>query len=255
MFILYIYIYSPVIYHFDLFQDEDSYGITEEEPHVNPWRKQNLSLEIPSRTLEVSSKDFVQIKMPPTPKKVNFLLTPSPSEARMCESPGPSRSKSSSMKRFLPKMSFKFRNSGLDNENNTATLAPEPLPEAKPSISRSWSLTKMFTPRMKRTSSLPANPIEHSSLESVCGGSIDPSVDLDVRFWKIVGSISLIKKWFRWPITVEFIVLGCFYLNRRSSPGTLYIILFITRILMYALMFLTIKSNNNFLEIQFWDMF
>jgi hypothetical protein len=58
---------------------EDS-GITEETSNGKHWRKQNLFLQIPSRTLEVASKEFVQIKMPhntgstptPTPKKSKF---------------------------------------------------------------------------------------------------------------------------------------------------------------------------------------
>ncbi|XP_059626770.1 uncharacterized protein LOC132269552 [Cornus florida] len=169
-------------------QAEDSSGITEEAMHVKHWRKQNLYLEIPSRTLEAST-EFVQIKMPPTPtptptptpKKVNFNLTPSPSDARVSESPGPRLSRAkSSIKNFMPKLSFKYRSATSDTEKAT-NLAPGTIPQEKPSISRSWSISKIFTPRMKRTSSLPATPISLSNPESVRGGSVGSSLNIDEK--------------------------------------------------------------------------
>uniref|UniRef100_A0A6N2KVI6 RING-CH-type domain-containing protein n=1 Tax=Salix viminalis TaxID=40686 RepID=A0A6N2KVI6_SALVM len=42
----------------------------------------------------------------------------------------------------------------------------------KPSISRTLSLTKLFTIRTKRTSSLPVTPVAHSNPESMHGGSM-----------------------------------------------------------------------------------
>ncbi|KAM7496723.1 hypothetical protein LguiA_021137 [Lonicera macranthoides] len=160
-------------------QVEESCGITEETSNGKHWRKQNLFLQIPSRT-EVASQEFVQIKMPhtptPTPKKVNFLLTPTnPSDARGNASPGPASSRGkSSMKRLLPKMSFKNRNPSSDIEKAGPTHhAPGDslaMPPEKPSsISRSWSLTKIFTPRMNRTSSLPVSPIACSTSDAVHG--------------------------------------------------------------------------------------
>ncbi|GFP80991.1 hypothetical protein PHJA_000242400 [Phtheirospermum japonicum] len=124
--------------------EKSSVGISEgKKPNIQNWRKSNLSLEIPTRTLEASQREFVQIKMldptpTPTPKKVNFHLRPSPSDSRLSGSPGPlssTRAKSSS------------------------------------SI-RSWSFTKIFTPRSKRTSSsLPVTPIASSNPDSARGGS------------------------------------------------------------------------------------
>ncbi|KAF7119432.1 hypothetical protein RHSIM_Rhsim13G0094000 [Rhododendron simsii] len=166
---------------------EESSSISEEPPHAKQWRKPNLFLEIPSRALEVSPKEYIQIKMPPTPtptpKRVNFLLTPSPSDARVSGSPGPSTRGKSSLKSLLPKLSFKSRTSQSDAERaaNLAVEASSPLPQDKPSISRSWSLTKIFTPRMKRQSSLPVTPIAHSNPESICGENLSSSATLKTK--------------------------------------------------------------------------
>ncbi|KAJ9178133.1 hypothetical protein P3X46_010042 [Hevea brasiliensis] len=154
-------------------------GIVEEGNHSHQWKRKNLFLEIPSRTLEDSLQDSVVIKIPPspspTPRKVNFLLTPNSSDARACGSPGPSSSRGkSSLRSLLPKLSFKSRISTLDVEKAASLLPPDSLctmPKEKPSISRSLSLTKIFTPRMKRTSSLPVTPIANSNPESTRGGS------------------------------------------------------------------------------------
>ncbi|KAL7198170.1 hypothetical protein ACSBR2_020651 [Camellia fascicularis] len=168
--------------------EEDSFAITEEAPHFKHSRRQNLSLDIPSKTIVDSPQGVVQIKMPPTPtpttKKVNFFLTPSPSDARISGSPGLSSCRSkSSIKNLLPKLSFKHRSSQSDAETaaNLAVEAASPMQQEKPSISRSWSLTKMFTPRIKRTSSLPVTPIGHSNTESVCGGNLGGLVIADTK--------------------------------------------------------------------------
>ncbi|KAF9675214.1 hypothetical protein SADUNF_Sadunf09G0008900 [Salix dunnii] len=157
---------------------EHSTGIVEETNTSQNWKRRNLFLEIPSRTLEGSSQDSVVIRMPPTPsptpRKVNFLLTSSSEDARTGGSPGPSSSKGkSSLKSLLPKLSFKSRISTLDIEK-AATLGPDAssIPREKPSISRSFSLTKIFTPRMKQTSSLPVTPIVNSKAGSARGVSI-----------------------------------------------------------------------------------
>ncbi|KAJ9188862.1 hypothetical protein P3X46_000219 [Hevea brasiliensis] len=153
-------------------------GIVEERNHEHQWKQSNLILEIPSRTLEDSLQDSVGIKNPsspsPTPRRVNFLLTPSSSDARACGSPGPSSSRGkSSLRSLLPKLSFKSRILTLDVEK-AANLPPDSsctMPREKPSISRSLSITKIFTPRMKRTSSLPVTSIAISNPESTHEGS------------------------------------------------------------------------------------
>ncbi|KAB2038604.1 hypothetical protein ES319_D03G157000v1 [Gossypium barbadense] len=90
-------------------QVEDSLEITEETACVHNRRRSGLVLEIPSRTLEEPFQESVAIKIPPTPsltpRRVNFFLTPSPSDARITGSSGPSSSRGkSSLKSLLPKM-------------------------------------------------------------------------------------------------------------------------------------------------------
>ncbi|KAK6164078.1 hypothetical protein DH2020_000942 [Rehmannia glutinosa] len=98
---------------------EKSLGMTEETSQSKQCRKPNLFLEIPTRPLELPPQEFVQIDMPltptPTPKKVNFLLSPGPSDSRLNVSSGPSSTRGkSSIRSFLPKLSFKNRGSNSD---------------------------------------------------------------------------------------------------------------------------------------------
>lgn len=155
-------------------QVENSTEVTEETSNASNWKKRNLFLEIPSRSLTESPQDSVVIKMPPTPsptpKRVNFLLTPSPSIGIASESsPGPStaRGKSSMKKNLKPKTGFKPKSLNVDIEKASEASS---LQQEKPSIARTLSLTKIFTPRMKRTSSLPVTPVDLSNPESVHGG-------------------------------------------------------------------------------------
>ena len=185
---LYIFLHNNKLLLF-IFQVEDSTGITEDTTHAHVWKRSNLFLEIPSRTLEDSSQESVVIKMPPTPsltpRKVNFLLTPSPSDARINGSPGPSSTRGkSSLKSLLPKLSFKHRSITSDIEK-AANFAPESSSTSlreKPSISRTLSLTKIFSPRINRTSSLPVAHIAHSNPESASVGSLGGSVNCNVSF-------------------------------------------------------------------------
>lgn len=127
----------------------------------------------------------------PTPRRVNFQLTASPcSDPRVNSSPGPSstRGRSSSIKNLLPKLNFKHRPANSDIEKTLNNNVPESgslittTPQEKPSMSRSWSLSKIFTPRMKRTSSLPVTPIALLNSESLLGGDSNSLTLLDVRF-------------------------------------------------------------------------
>ncbi|CAN0916349.1 hypothetical protein LINGRAHAP2_LOCUS29661 [Linum grandiflorum] len=150
---------------------QDTTGIVEDGHNGHNWKKKNLFLEIPTTTLEGSPPaESVVIKMPPTtPRKVNFLLTPTSADCGgggggvigSLAAPTPSRGRSS-LKSLLPKLSFKSRISTL-NAGKPANLPPETasftaIQQGQPSIIRSLSLTKLFTPRMKRTSSLPLTP-------------------------------------------------------------------------------------------------
>uniref|UniRef100_A0A803NQ38 RING-CH-type domain-containing protein n=1 Tax=Cannabis sativa TaxID=3483 RepID=A0A803NQ38_CANSA len=141
---------------------------------------QHLVLQIPSRDIEDAREEFVRINMntqtpSPPPRRVNFSPLPSPSFGRHTRSPGPSSSKTkSNMKNLLPKLSFKNRNSSSEIQK-AVLLALESSPEErqeKRTFSRTLSLTKLFTPRSKNTSSLPVTPIAHSNPESMHGGNM-----------------------------------------------------------------------------------
>ncbi|XP_059297552.1 uncharacterized protein LOC132050344 isoform X2 [Lycium ferocissimum] len=157
-------------------QGESSSGITEETTHEKQWRRPNLFVEIPSKSLDASNQESVHVKMlstpTPTPKRVNFILTPSPSNSKANTFPSPSSCRGrSSIKNLLPRLSFKLRNTNTDTEKATLTDSDTSamVLQEKVSISRSWSFTKLFTPRVKRTSSLPVTPIDHSNPESASG--------------------------------------------------------------------------------------
>lgn len=185
LFFFWTYFSFVFLSSFFFFQDEGTAGITEEGEQVHQWKRPNLVLEIPSRTPESSPQDYHAIKMPQTPRKVNFLLTPSPSDVRIngSGSPGPSSSRGkTSIRSLFPKLSFIHRSSSdVEKITNLALEGSSNGAQEKPSISRSLSLTKIFTPRIKRTSSLPVTPIVHSNPESAHGGSRGGAVNLTVR--------------------------------------------------------------------------
>ncbi|XP_039041918.1 uncharacterized protein LOC120180690 isoform X2 [Hibiscus syriacus] len=187
---------------FPVQQVEDSTRIAEDTARSRHWRRNNLSLEIPSRTIQDSSQESVVVKMPPTPsptpRKVNFLLTPTPSDSRTSSSPGPSSSRAkSSLKNLLPKLSFKQRNANLDIEKAAAIAlaSSSTLQREKPSISRTLSISKIFTPRIKRTSSLPVTRITNSNLEPTSSGSLSGSVNSNKK-----GSVLQISRSFSVPV-------------------------------------------------------
>ncbi|WOH02139.1 hypothetical protein DCAR_0521527 [Daucus carota subsp. sativus] len=155
-----------------------SAGSSQDTPNTKQLRKPYLLSEMGARNQDISSQDFVQIKMPPSPtsslKKVNIIPKPSPSNAKTNTSPGPSLPKAkTSTKHILPKRSVKYKVSSSDMEK-AASLGPGE-PSDKPSILRSWSLSKIFTPKMNRTSSLPLPPIARANSETICGGNLLPT--------------------------------------------------------------------------------
>jgi hypothetical protein len=120
-------------------------------------------------------------------------------------SPGPASAKGkSSMKRLLPKMNHKNRNLPpttpdyekihpnhsvqLDNnnQNNNSNVNSQ---EKSSSMSRSWSLTKIFTPRMNRTSSLPVTPIARYTSDAATRASVNS--DIKVVQAQILRSLSV----------------------------------------------------------------
>lgn len=133
-------------------------------------------MQIPTRATGLSPEDSVVIKMPPTPsptpRRVNFSLTstsPGPGLGPT-SSAAPPRGKSS-LKNLIPKVGFKPKTSHTDIEKGQGDVSSPSELQEKASISRSLSLSKLFTPRIKRTSSLPVTPIVLSKSESAHGGS------------------------------------------------------------------------------------
>ncbi|XP_047942028.1 uncharacterized protein LOC125188950 isoform X2 [Salvia hispanica] len=152
------------------------------------WRKPNLFLEIPTRAADESPPEVVQINMPPTPiptpKRVNFLLTPDFNDSLPNESSEPpsARGKPSIMS-FMPKLGFKHRgsNSDVDKAVNVDSSSSTVATQDKLSISRSWSLTKIFTPRIKRASSMPVPEVPNQNLESIHGGSVNSHLTVEIK--------------------------------------------------------------------------
>ncbi|KAL8217198.1 hypothetical protein R6Q57_024035 [Mikania cordata] len=119
------------------------------------FKNQNLFLEIPSRIAQPStSQESIQIKIAstpnPTPKRVNFNLALSPGSQIRTNANASSANCSSRTK-------------------SSKKAASSSAMQERPSIPRSWSLTKIFTPQ--RTTSLPVTPIVQSDPESVLGNS------------------------------------------------------------------------------------
>lgn len=67
-------------------------------------------------------------------------------------------------------------------------LGVSPLPQDKPSIFRTLSVKRIFNSKMKRTSSLPVTPIEHSNPESMHGGYGDAA------FYSVKGGVHPIPR-------------------------------------------------------------
>lgn len=155
----------------------ESSEISEETIASQPLERQNHVVEIPMRTPQSSSEQSVNINMPltpsTTPKRVNFSPLPSPSYAKFNGSSSPSLSQGkSSLKCLLPKLSFKMKNTNSDIEKAAIlALVGSSSQRHKSFFPSTGSLTRLFTPRMKNTSSLPVTPIVHSNPESTHGGN------------------------------------------------------------------------------------
>ncbi|CAL0332283.1 unnamed protein product [Lupinus luteus] len=165
---------------------DDPMGVTEEtSSHGN--RQKNIVLEVPSRTTSLESgQDFVGIKMPMTPspspatKRVNFLATSRSVDAPSSNSaPGPSAPRGKpSIRSMLPKLTFRQRTSSDIEKANLTTAAPDGYFSGfqdKSPIPRSVSMAKMFTPKIRRTSSLPVEEFGHANTEFTPGGCFDGS--------------------------------------------------------------------------------
>ncbi|XP_021770598.1 uncharacterized protein LOC110734758 isoform X2 [Chenopodium quinoa] len=154
----------------------DSTEITEENPTGQRSRPlpQHLVLEIPSEGIQCSPDDFMRMSILPTPKRVNFSPMHSPAVAGLTRSSSSSmRRDKSSFKSLLPRLSFKFRNSSTEVENAAflALGSPPSVKGGRPRMMRTFSLSKLFTPKGNKASSLPVTPIAHSNPGSTHGSN------------------------------------------------------------------------------------
>ncbi|XP_074312068.1 uncharacterized protein LOC141647674 isoform X2 [Silene latifolia] len=158
----------------------ESAEITEEcapGQHRRP-QTQNLALEIPPITVQCSPDDSVKINMvpvpSPVPKRVNFSPMHSPSVGRSnsCTTSTTFKNKSS-FKSLLPKLSFKFKNASSDIEKDVifALGSPSSVRGGRPLMTRTFSISRLFTPRESKASSLPVTPISHSNPGSTHGSN------------------------------------------------------------------------------------
>ncbi|CAA2953284.1 Ubiquitin-- ligase [Olea europaea subsp. europaea] len=162
----------------------DSSEIVEELSTVQNQGREGLTKKISDPAFEGSREDSVTINMPPspipTPKGVNFSPLPSPSHVKVHGSPDLTLSKGkSTMRNFLPKLSFKFRNTNSEIEKaSMLVLEGSPARQEKTSIPRTFSLTNMFKPKMTRTSSSPATLVLHSNQDPAYGRNMDITVNI-----------------------------------------------------------------------------
>lgn len=154
--------------------------ITEELPSGQQRTRQNLGIETQIKTHEETKEDFLRINIPltPSPRRVIFSPCTSPGyfvETNDSPSPSSSKNRSTLKKTFIPKLSFKFKNTTSEIEK-AAFLALEgssTLPSKKPFLSRTLSRMKL---RGRKTSSLPVSPVPRSNPVYVHGGKGFPAM-------------------------------------------------------------------------------
>ncbi|CAM8949440.1 unnamed protein product [Rhodiola kirilowii] len=141
-------------------------------------KKPNLILQIPCResSSDVQQHESVKINLPatPTPRRVNFLSTPSDSITN--PSPTSSSRGISPLKNLLPRLSFKHRGLSSDVEKGEASASGAVI---ESSISRSLSL--MFSPRIKRALSFPVAPSARSNGQTAYEGSVSGPLDSNMK--------------------------------------------------------------------------
>ncbi|XP_010246422.1 PREDICTED: uncharacterized protein LOC104589712 isoform X2 [Nelumbo nucifera] len=132
-------------------------------------RRPNLSsLQIPTRSLEDTVLSSTRMDIPSVPSPSSRAgLPPRPSSAKF----------KPSMRNLLPQLSFRTKNLSQEGEKTVLLIAdvtPSEVPPDKPSTSRSFSLTKVFSsPSTKRTHSLPVTPVAHSGPDTVWEKNLD----------------------------------------------------------------------------------
>ncbi|XP_026660953.1 uncharacterized protein LOC103708403 isoform X2 [Phoenix dactylifera] len=135
-------------------------GVTEDLTSVHQGKRPNLSIEIPPHSMNLVRKNKSPTRGSVS-TRVNNLPICSPASAGIQASPCPSSSKARpSIKNLLPGLSFKFRSSASEIEKDDVQGVEASFRgrREKPSVLRSFSFTKIFSPTVRRTSSLPTEP-------------------------------------------------------------------------------------------------
>ncbi|CAL9124478.1 unnamed protein product, partial [Musa textilis] len=135
---------------------------------VRDEKRPKLSIDVPTRNMGLSSMNYLKANVPLTPgsdsNRISILPICSPASAKMHASPCSTSSKGKPfMKKLLSGLSFKFQPSASEVERYE-TQAPEADSAGKgvkPSLLSSFSFSKLFSPRIRRTSSLPINSYLH----------------------------------------------------------------------------------------------
>ncbi|KAJ4976524.1 hypothetical protein NE237_001630 [Protea cynaroides] len=150
-------------------QASEEIEINGQASSVQRPRKPNLSsLQIPARSLEDSLPSSTVLDIPSisSPSSTKPGLPPRPSSAKF----------KPSIRNLLPQRSFKTKILSQEGEK-TVLISDAPPSEGsldKPSTSRSFSLTKVFSSSSaKRTNSLPVTPVASSSVQCVWERNID----------------------------------------------------------------------------------
>ncbi|KAF5196704.1 RING/U-box superfamily protein, partial [Thalictrum thalictroides] len=136
------------------------------------------SLQIPERSL--------QSALPTSTSRIDIPSLPSPTTSRPGLPPRPGSAKfRTSMKNMLPQWSLRTHNFSPEGEKMVLLIPETPpsvIPMDKPSTSRSFSMTKVFTSSSaKRTNSLPVTPVASSTSEYVQKTHLDILSDLSKR--------------------------------------------------------------------------
>ncbi|XP_072958494.1 uncharacterized protein [Typha angustifolia] len=127
-------------------------------------KRPNLSIVIPQKSSGGSSMNSVRINVPPPGSSTNLSTLPvcSPANAKPPISPFSSSSKAKpSTKTMFPGRSFKSRSSALEIENADVQVheSSSDARREKTFTLRSLSFTRIFSPSVRRASSLPVDSI------------------------------------------------------------------------------------------------
>ncbi|PKA59220.1 E3 ubiquitin-protein ligase MARCH6 [Apostasia shenzhenica] len=156
-----------------MIEGDEATEIIEELSTNNPGEKLTKIFD-PSLALQREDDSLTQTT---ASSRINSSQT---SSCKAPVTPGPSLSKSrQSVKSLLPRRSFRSISSAVENEKQPAlSVLPEEL--KKSSVWRTLSFTKIFTPTVRRTSSLPVRHATNFHDNEPCGVSIS-SVQAKVK--------------------------------------------------------------------------